>query len=501
MDDINTPSPQWEHAEEVRRLPRLLMKGTRELRKDDVAAEYIPQEADEDEGEWRIRVQRSVIFPFFRRAVGRAVNSILAKPMVLAEDVPELIAGVEGVERDGYWEDIDLEGHDGNTFWAAVLKDAIGESGISHVLVEFPTRPEGATGADTAGLRPYNVHIKDAAIIHSRAEVVAGRKRLAEVRIREHGKDDAGETVEQVRQLLAGGTLDAEGNPIEFVRWLIWRDMADGQARDANGAPIEDWRVIEEGLMSPHVDIPLSTLRINSTGWMAGETPFEDLAHLNILHTQKYSDTSENIRVTSGAQLHRTGITKEEAYSQRAIGAKRLLWSEPPEATAEWLERSGSGAAVADADLKRLEDRMDAISNEPHVRRTGDETATGRAIDASEARTEVQAWSIAVRDHVEEAFGFWAVYLGEATGGSVEVPMPPRWSEHGVDGLRFLAELYEATGLPRAQTILEEAQRLGYLSDGVDIEAEVQGLEPLEPLPVKEVTPVPEAGAEVEEGT
>jgi hypothetical protein len=431
--------------------------------------------------------------------------------MVLAEDVPELIRGVEGVERDGYWEDIDLEGHDGNTFWAGVLKGAIGESGISHVLVEFPTRPEGATGADTAGLRPYNVHIKDSAIIYSRAEVVAGRKRLAEVRIREHGKDEDGEVVEQVRQLLAGGTLGAEGSPdfddmtvaearqrTEFVRWLIWRDMADGQAKDANGVLIENWQVHEEGLMSPHVDIPLSTLRINSTGWMCGETPFEDLAHLNILHTQKYSDTSENIRVTSGAQLHRTGITPEEQAGQRAIGAKRLLWSQNSEATAEWLERTGSGAEVADTDLKRLEDRMDAISNEPHVRRTGDETATGRAIDASEARTEVQAWSIAVRDHVEEAFGFWAIYLGEATGGSVEVPMPPRWSEHGVDGLRFLAELHELIGLPRPRTILEETQRLGYLSDGVDIEAEVESLEPLEPLPVKEGTPIPEAGAEVE---
>lgn len=495
--NVATPGDNYERMEDCRRLPRLLIGGTRALRQEENAALYLPPEEDEEthpggldkpggqigtarqhQSEWQVRVSRSVIFPFFSRAVRRAASAILAKPIVLKDDVPQEIRGTRDDYKDGWWENVDLEGNDGNVFFSRVAEDSLGDAGVSYVLVEHQKAPEGATLADfkAQGLRPYLVHVKAKQVLDPEVEIVNGRKRNKVIRIKARRREKVGEWgwrwVDQVRVLRAP-SLGEDGKPMAaegrrpFVSWEVW-EKVDPDAKDSEWAPVEG----EAGYMEPHTEIPLVPYYTGYHGWMEARTPFDDLAHLNILHTQKHSDLNEGFRINLGAQLHRSGITVEEAAKQRAIGSKRLLVSPPADAKAEWLERSGTAASVAMEDLSQLEARMLALSQEPHVRRTGSETATGRAIDAAEAKTETQAWTIAMRDHIESVLMFLAAYRGYDSGGSVDVVMPPRYSDQDIEALKVLVDMHVKTGGPRLAVLLEEAKRQGRLPDDLDAEQE-----------------------------
>lgn len=493
---VATPSPGYIEQETWRALPRLLIGGTRELRKEENARVYLPPEDDEEDqvgaatrpakggkgnSEWHQRISRSVVVPFFARAAKRAVGAIFAKPVVLAEDVPSPIRGTREDYRDGLWENVDLEGNDGNVFFSRVAEDSLGDAGLSWTLVEHQPVPAGGTRADLSGLglRAYLVHVKARQVIGDpQYEVVNGQRRLKMIRFEETFEEEGEMEWEpkrgkQIRVLRAGpvavDTRDEE-NPRGHVRWEIHRktDPDDEQS----------WAIYEQGFMEPQREIPIVPYYTGYLGPGVARTPFDDVAFLNMLHTQKLSDLGEGFRVSLGAQLHRSGITLKEAQEQRAIGAKRLLVSEKAEAKAEWLERAGTAATVALEDLDRLEARMLALSQEPHVRRTGSETATGRAIDAAEAKTETQVWAVGARDHIEQVLMFWAVYLGEETGGSVEVNLPPRVSEEDIEALKLLVDMHVKTnGAPRIQTILEEVVRQGRLPDDLDVEAEAAAVE------------------------
>lgn len=503
--NVATPSGLYDLMEQWRALPRLLMGGTRELRKAENAKLYLPPEDDEEtsnldlgpessgrrsvgRSEWQQRVDRSVVEPFFSRAVRRAVSAILAKPVVLNEDVPPQIRGTRADPKDGWWENIDLEGNDGNVFFSRVAEDSLGDAGVSYTMVEHqrvPQKEDGSstTNADLGKLRPYVVHVKACQVINRDVEVVNGRKRDRVVRISEEytvedGNEWERKTAPQIRVLRApplgpdGQPLIAEGddNPRGYVTWETWRKTKDDDE--------DSWAIHEQGKMSPHHEIPLVPYCTGYIEWGKARCPFDDLAHLNMLHTQKASDIGENFRVSLGAQLHRAGISLKDAKEQRAIGAKRLLVSTEAGATAEWLERTGSAAKIAMEDQDRLEARMLALSHEPHVRRTGTETATGRAIDAAEAKTETQAWAIGMRDHIEQVLMFMAGYRDLETGGSVDVQLPPRHSEQDIEALKVLVDMHVKTGgVPRAQTILEAMKRQGWLPDDFDVEAEAASVE------------------------
>lgn len=466
------PPDAYTAAELAAALPRMLMDGTSRLRAE--GRTWLPPYDKEEEqpyadgspSPYSQRVDNAVVRPFYRNAILRDVSSVLGKPIVLRDDVPAEIRGSgDPAIKDGWWENADLRGNDGNVFLRDVLKDAAGDRGFSAVLVDHPPVSGDAKLSDLKSrrLRPFWRLYRARDILEAVAEYINGRERAREIRLRE----EAPPGFERVRILRAAPWNEAEGAFVGHVTFELWQRKSS-TANDAE----RQGEKIGEGDMRPHVEIPMVPLYYMRTGFFAGRNAYEDLAYLNLKHTRNDCRIGDDLDISSGAQLHRTGLSEEEK-KQRAIGPRRLLTSANPEARAEWLERGGSAATVYMQYQADLVSQMQALANEPHTQRSGNETATGRAIDTAEAKTEIQARCLAVRDFTEQLLMFTAAYAGHQSGGSVEVTPPPKWSDRDLEGLSQLTTLADK-GWVRPETVLAVAKQQGILPDDVDPEAEVE---------------------------
>lgn len=432
----------YREQEDIARVPRIMMRGTYWLHRDSkthrLVLPPVEGEINEQGGDsiYMERVRRASIDPYFERAVERVSSSLFNKPMQLMDDVPVEISGSSGGTAESLWKNIDGKGNNGDEFFRRVAHDSISDRGMSGVLAEFPKTPEGATRADVDSFRPYLVHYRGSDILDGDVDYVLGRERVREVWLKETPRQGADEEHKRERQVSAP-EVNAKGVPLGFVTYAVWEQKEAGNN--------ESWVEIERGEMRPHTEIPF---RVYYTGWRGffkARTPFLQLAYRNLLHTKLESADIENLVISSGAQMYR-GVLDEKELDQRAIGPRSVLYSvltqTGPTPFIEWLERSGSASEMMRQKLESIESRMVSLSNEVHIKRTpGDETATGKAIDTAEAKTETEAWSMALRDFVQTVLTDVARYFGLESGGTVKVSPPPRYSERDVTSVEKAMEM------------------------------------------------------------
>jgi hypothetical protein len=257
------------------------------------------------------------------------------------------------------------------------------------------------------------------------------------------------------------------------------------------------WHVIEEKegkakeevlaeppvLLDHHEYIPVEPLYTGWEGFFRARPPWLDLADMNIGQTQRQCDLDHSLRITAGAQLHRTGILEEEATSQDRVGPRTIWWSQNPEASAEWLERNGAGAKVLMDRLDRRAQMMERMKGQVFIQESGNETATGRFIDASQASTRAQRWAVGLQDAVENVFAMLSRHLTppQDDGGSVTVALPEPRSPRDVELLKVGLEANAMLGVPTSRTWLEQYKRQGGLPDDFDVDKEVGMVEEVLP--------------------
>lgn len=487
------PPQSYTAAEDLRALPRMLMEGTQALRRE--PRKWLPPYGAEEtmpvlgdgRSDYDARVANAVVEPFYSRSVKRVVGTVLGSAVVLEDDVPLAVRG-EDEGDDGWWENIDFRGNNGTVFLREVLKDAAGDAGFSTVLVDFPKAAEGRSTADDErlGLRPFWRHYRGRDVVEATPQQVNGRERLHRIKLHEAPGPEGNARM----RVIEAAPVDEAGEYVEggVVSWVLW-ERQKGRAGDEVDVPID------EGTMAPHQEIPMAVVYLDRAGFFAARPPQLHLAYLNLKHTRQDGDISDDLSVSSGAQLHRTGISSEES-KQRAIGRRSLLWTgeDRPGARAEWLERSGQAAKVYMEYLDRLEAKMERYGNEPHIRRTGAETATGRAIISADAQTEILAYVEAMSDFTEQLLMLTAKYLGEESGGSVRIPKPAVLLDRDDEGMRLLIDMHVKVGVPTRETLLEVAKAQGRLPEDLDVEVELAKVEQKGP-PAQPGAGVPPAAA------
>lgn len=455
---VATPTAAYDDAERDRELPRAMLGGTRTMR--DAGEQYLPKHEGENAEAYKRRLASAVLAPFYKRAVEKSVASILAKPIVLNDDVPPVIAE--------HWENIDLQGNNGDVFMRKVVRDSIGDAGVSWILIDHPPIADGTTQAQLgADIRPFWVHVRARDYINpDDYQIVDGVLTVRTARILESVRETEGEwkvnRVEQIRVLRAPTTADG------FVTWELWRKNENGEwFAYTNPSP-----------MRPMRKIPLVPVYTNFEGPQRASPPFSALADMNLLHYQKRSDIDMTLHKVSPPVIHRAGVSKEEVEGQMVLEAGIILWSTNENAKANYLEHSGSSVKASQEDVDRLETRMLAESLEPHVSRTGADTATGRAIDFEQAKTEIQAWSLGVKDAIEWALMIHAEYLRKESGGSVSVPHAARIQRVEPEVLRLAIEEMHELGAP-GDVIVDELKNRGVLTEDFEFdEAWADTLEP-----------------------
>ena len=172
---IDTPSAQYNSMKPVRDMIEAIMGGTQTMRK--AGKKYLPQEPNESDKAYDVRLRRSTFFNAYKKAVRTLVGKPFSEPLKTEGFTPEL---------DEIIKDVDLTGRSLQSFAKDVFFHSI-KDGITFILVDFPSLdgPVSVTEQRRNRIRPYLVQIDCRRIIGWRYEIINGQQVLTEVRITE----------------------------------------------------------------------------------------------------------------------------------------------------------------------------------------------------------------------------------------------------------------------------------------------------------------------------
>lgn len=429
---------------------------------------YIPKRSGENDKKWRSRVDDAVLHNAYARTVGYLTGQVFSKDVVLdaaGETLPEPYAAM--------FEDVDLQGNSLSVWSARFFADAV-NSKANLVLVEFPqveTRTneagrleylDAATGeyvpktaeADMAnGWRPYFVSIPTACVLGWRIETINGRQTLTQFRFKERVLEERGEFdvedeyCEQVRVLYRG-------------RYEIWRKVETGAV---NGE--ETWAVWKEGTVSMP-EIPLATFfpTGNETG-LVTLPALEGLAHLNRRHWQATAEHNELMRWVRAPGMFGSGFNESDMGSLN-WGPGILTVSTAPDSKMMSLGVDAASVTASRQELKDIEEAMALYGLQLLMPKTGDVTATEKALGASESDSTLKRWALGLKDCLEQAFTFAGQWVGaEELAPSVSVNTEYHMLT-GVDPATILLATKE--GVIPKEMAFNEMKRRGLLPDDAD---------------------------------
>lgn len=427
--------PKWDLAE-------ALLGGTEAMR---LAADtYLPQHEQETNRNYQNRLSRATLLNMTELALEALVGRPFSKPIALQDDVP--------AELKDMCEDVDLQGNNLQAFGRAWFREGWAK-GLSHVLVDHPVIPEPEPGAVRTladdrqqNLRPFAKRIRPEALIAAYSEVQNGRETLTHVRIMETTveRDGWGEVIVQRVRVLEPGS------------WAVYRPDDQGK----------DWVLDSEGTTDLDV-IPLVTFYAGKReGLHECKPPLSDLMHLNVTHWQSASDQRNVLTVARFPILAGSGVSSTD---NMAIGPNNYLATESPEGKWYYVEHTGAAIEAGRQDLEDLKDQMAAYGAEFLKKKTGDETATARALDSAEGMSYLQATALDFQDAVEQLLRLMGLWMNIDEAGSVVVYTDFASGEAAAADLEQLLKLRATRDISRT-AILEEFKRRGVLRDDFDPE-------------------------------
>lgn len=439
-NDVATPSQIYNEYEVKRRLPRTLMGGTTAMR--EARTEYLPQESGEEEKPYENRLARTFLYNGFRRTVSSHTGQVFDRPVV-----------VEGPERlvEEWVPNITNEGRSLTAFMKDVFETALAE-GFSIIHVEYPRAPDGLTAADVRDLdlRPYLVEIPPEALIGWDWEFIFGKPVIVEARIKEHYFEYNGKQKEQIRVLRPG-------------EWELWRQSESDKS----------WKLFDSGNTEPIHVVPLVPVYTGKKyGPFMAEPPLTDLADQNLMHWQSGSDQRHVLHVARVPVLFGTGLGDE--VTKLTVGPNRMIKATNPQATLQFIEHTGKAIDAGRTDLLDIEHRMSRMSLEMLiVDRSGDVTATERAIERAENESGLQSMARHTEDAVKAALALMLEWGGMSDAGlTVDVNRNFEIKITDASELSELRELRRGGDLSQT-TLWAEFKRRAVLSDEFDAEKEM----------------------------
>lgn len=436
--------------------------------------QWLPKENLEERRQYEARVNRSDLYPGLSQGLDDAIARPFAKP-VQVQDIP--------AELEALLPDIDGDGSDLTQFLAHFMRSAC-KYGLAHAWVDYtktvPSNGKMVTLADEKAQspRPWWKIIEASRLLNWESFTLPSGKRAlrtAWIHEVENGKEYIRilrlNTQERWQNTAYMPPKHSDGEDLEarFYQYAHGRD--------------QNWELVEDpapyGPQGGFKDgLPIVTVYTGYMGFMRAKPPFKALAETNLTHWQSSSDQRNIVHVARVPILFARGMGSEELKGA-AIGAGSVLFGKNPTADVRYVEHSGAAVAVGQDDLDRLERRMEQLGVRPHIERMQGATATGVAINADGADTDVQAWAQAVDTAAEQCFKLSAVWMGKpdlAANIDVQIFKDYQVAYKGASDLSTLQSDVK-DGRIQHLTYLREIQRRGVLGDDVDIKAEAAAAE------------------------
>lgn len=409
-----------------------LWNGTEAMR--EAGRLYLPQEPHETDANYAIRLHRTTLFNKYKKTVETSVGKVFSKPLQVV-DMPIIM------EDD--LENIDAEGSTFNVFAKRICRDAI-HFGIGYIIVDFPS---DATSISNPS--PYWVRVDPLAVLDATVEFINGKEVLTRFAFTEEAVSYGdiltnNTTVNMQTRILY---LDENMSPQYILLNEKNEVISQGSILNGNGAPLSKLPVIPVygEKISPYVGTPV----------------LMDLAELNIAHWQDYSDVRNINHITSVPMLLLKG--SQEGYDEN--GNARKITISPnsviqvsEQGDAHWIEHSGAAIGTNLTMLQHLEACMSVMGLELTVDTGGNETATGRTIDAAEANSKLKSITLDLESSLEAALDLHAEYLG-ILDSDVQVLLNTNFTTNiNTSDMALIISLFKE-GIISAEAVLDEAKK------------------------------------------
>ena len=372
---------------------------------------FLPQHPKEADQDYLIRARR----PTFYNAFGRTIRALSGAPFAQEPT----FEGVPAEIKKLYDDDIDNEGTSGNAFVRHTFGDGL-ITGLAGILVEMPVleRAEGApepTRADEleAGLRPFWTLIRMDDIVSFRPVVENGKVLLAQLAICQQRQIPWGKYgVKLIDQLRVFKRLPLVPGVTEKPS-VLWETFE----RDAGKAK---WVSVHEGELPAVTEIPLGQVYTERLAFMDASPPLLDLANVNLLHYQGWSDLMHAAHIANVPFLFGGGFPADELQ----IGPNQAFVvpnAKRDEAWLMWLETTGASLNSTRAILADLDEQMAHLGLGMLQRKSrAAETAEKASLDRKDQESTLGAAVSDLENGLEQALFYTAQYLGLESGGKIK---------------------------------------------------------------------------------
>ncbi|MHC4644057.1 MAG: DUF4055 domain-containing protein [Planctomycetota bacterium] len=462
---VETPLEAYEDFMEVLDPLDTLMQGTRGMVAKSTT--YLPQEEEEETSAYNNRLARTKLVNFFKQTVNKLGGAVFSKPVSLSEDMPE--------EMKKIMENVDNNGKDITRWGLGSFKDAL-HRGITHFLIDYPQvnlkteggvkyfedkeepdpekrwKPWTKKNEEGKGLRPNWVPISADMLIGWRTEVVNGKVTLTQIRIKEQTEEPDGDygqrTVNRIRVFTP-------------KTWEIHVENEEGiYEADSSGSNNLGY-------------IPLVSVYLGErVREMVVNPPLEGLADLNITHWQSTSDQRNILHYARLVIYFGKGIDTKNG--KLVIGPNRFILADEPDADLKVIEHGGKAIESGRQDIIDIEKQMVMFGLTMMMPKSGNQTATERAIDSSENDSALKSYALNMEDGLNEAVKMTADYMqiDREKAGTVSLHTDFQSFLADVEA-KILIEAKEKRVIPR-RIVIDEFIRRGILkedSDPIEIEA------------------------------
>lgn len=378
-----------------------IVDGTKMMRA--AGEKYLPKFVDEDEKEYKFRLQNTKFTNVYRDIV----EGLASKPF--EEEVTLITSEAEGAKAipqpiTDFIEDVDGSGSNLTVFASGTFFNGI-NSAIDWIFVDFPTTDKAqvrsVADAKKAGVRPFWSRVLGRNVLEAKTAMIGGKEALTYMRIFEPGKPD------HVRVFKRVG---------DVVTWELYVKS------DKLSPAGKTMFVLEkEGDISIGV-IPLVPFM---TGRRDGRTfrlfpAMTDAADLQIELYQQESGLKHVKTLAAYPMLAGNGITPPTDANGKpkklAVGPNRVLYSKPDASgkVGSWsyVEPSATTMTFLAGDVKETIANLREVGRQPLTAQSGNVTVINSAVAAGKARTAVGAWALTLKNALENALVLTCSWLG-----------------------------------------------------------------------------------------
>jgi hypothetical protein len=453
MDDKpNKPGADWEAMVPYWNQVGTILEGAHAMR--EAGELYLPRFPNESQADYSFRRKSAKFTNVFRDILEGLASKPFAKELDIEEGAP--------ARFDAIVEDIDGRGNHLQVFAAETFFSGIGFA-IDWILVDYTKSGGAQTVAEEVaiGARPYWVHVPAKCVIDVQSEIMQGRERLSLVKIMESDK-----RLRIFRRQMVGKE-GAEKTPV--VSWEVLEENDNGE-----------WIRADGGILTlPEIPmVPFVTGRRKGAKWQF-LPPMRDAADLQVELYQQESGLKHIKTLTCFPMLAGNGVTPDMtaagAPKPVPVGPQAVLYA-PMDSNGnhgewKWITTEADVLRFLAEDVDTTIKQLREMGRQPLTAQSGNLTKITTAVAAAKGNSAVQMWALGLKDALELALKYTAMWLNESAEPTVSIH-----TDFGISAMEEQAPglLIEArkNGDISGTTLRAELKRYGVLGAEFDEDAE-----------------------------